>query len=579
MAKQQTITVSDGTAQATTTTSVTDSMPGVPCPGPSGYTYTGARYVPLFAEPAEWNSQTTYEPLTIVLHEGNSYTSRQFVPLGIDISNTDFWALTGNYNAQVEQYRQEVKALRNDTVRKYQSVSSMSSDSALTAGDICYVDGYYAANDYGEGFYYVDNSEGALAVALTNGLYANAILNGHTNIVRAGAKCDGSTDDSAAIQAVLSVSQTAVVPPKTVAVSAISIGTGKSIVGFGEQSVIKGIASSGSVVTIAGEHSELRNVLVTSVNAVDCVTIGGDTQAQSCTIENVTVNDSGANGIVLINSNNSVLRGISIKGCASTGFKMAPNTAANVNGNTIEINDCYGNSIGCSICGEGNRFFIVSQSNNGDNVVCPGWMNGCFVNMYTEFSVTGYELHITGNTFSNTFAGVLRTKTDKQYSNEPATYNNLLFSKTNQVVNSADPDNWGQYLPAFNTVNSKNGGYNASEPIPNVIIQAGESTLAVGQTNTPIKIDGTEEVVMPKATYFQAFTYNFPTPKTDGIVSLRFKKNGTQFDNVTILATEGDSGVKPLIKTLFNAGDKLSVDYTTYANLTPSSLKMGLVIG
>lgn len=70
--------------------------------------YIGARYVPLFAEPAEWSNDRTYEPLTIVLHQGNSYTSRQFVPRGIDIENADFWAETGNYNAQVEQYRQEV---------------------------------------------------------------------------------------------------------------------------------------------------------------------------------------------------------------------------------------------------------------------------------------------------------------------------------------------------------------------------------------------------------------------------------------------------------------------------------------
>ena len=72
--------------------------------------YVGARYVPLFADPIEWNDKRTYEPLTIVEHEGNSYTSRQFVPLGIDIANESFWALTGNYNAQVEQYRQEVKS-------------------------------------------------------------------------------------------------------------------------------------------------------------------------------------------------------------------------------------------------------------------------------------------------------------------------------------------------------------------------------------------------------------------------------------------------------------------------------------
>lgn len=71
--------------------------------------YIGARYVPLFADPAEWDNTKTYEPLTIVIHQGNSYTSRQYVPAGIDINNTDFWALTGNYNAQVEAYRKEAQ--------------------------------------------------------------------------------------------------------------------------------------------------------------------------------------------------------------------------------------------------------------------------------------------------------------------------------------------------------------------------------------------------------------------------------------------------------------------------------------
>ena len=72
--------------------------------------YIGARYVPLFAEPTEWDNTKTYEPLTIVLHKGNSYTSRQYVPTGIDITNNDYWALTGNYNAQIEAYRTETQA-------------------------------------------------------------------------------------------------------------------------------------------------------------------------------------------------------------------------------------------------------------------------------------------------------------------------------------------------------------------------------------------------------------------------------------------------------------------------------------
>lgn len=84
------------------------ASPDAPAPGVRQY--VGARYVPVFADPLEWSSTQGYAPLTVVLHEGNSYTSRQSVPVGIDINNTAYWAETGNYNAQIDAYRQEVLA-------------------------------------------------------------------------------------------------------------------------------------------------------------------------------------------------------------------------------------------------------------------------------------------------------------------------------------------------------------------------------------------------------------------------------------------------------------------------------------
>lgn len=100
--------------------------------------YIGARYVPLFADPLEWSNTKEYEPLTIVLHQGNSYTSRQFVPRGIDISNTEFWANTGNYNAQIEQYRQEV--IKFDTrisanTSEIETVSLVANNALKTANE------------------------------------------------------------------------------------------------------------------------------------------------------------------------------------------------------------------------------------------------------------------------------------------------------------------------------------------------------------------------------------------------------------------------------------------------------------
>lgn len=74
--------------------------------------YIGARYVPKFADPVEWNSALSYEALTIVTHLGNSFTSKKPVPAGVDIGNTEYWVNTGNYNEQVAAYRADVLAYK-----------------------------------------------------------------------------------------------------------------------------------------------------------------------------------------------------------------------------------------------------------------------------------------------------------------------------------------------------------------------------------------------------------------------------------------------------------------------------------
>ncbi|UWG06240.1 MAG: hypothetical protein [Bacteriophage sp.] len=72
--------------------------------------YIGMRYVPkILGDNEPWDNKKEYEYLTVVQYQGLSYTSRKNVPTGIDISNVDYWACTGNYNAQVEQYRQETQ--------------------------------------------------------------------------------------------------------------------------------------------------------------------------------------------------------------------------------------------------------------------------------------------------------------------------------------------------------------------------------------------------------------------------------------------------------------------------------------
>ena len=72
---------------------------------PANNVYIGARYVPKLVGEWDGTKETAYEPLIIVTYQGNSYTSRQYVPAGIDISNTEYWVLTGNFNGQIESFR------------------------------------------------------------------------------------------------------------------------------------------------------------------------------------------------------------------------------------------------------------------------------------------------------------------------------------------------------------------------------------------------------------------------------------------------------------------------------------------
>ena len=76
--------------------------------------YIGARYVPLFSDPIEWDETLAYEPLTVVINQGNSYVSKQFVPAGTPLPTTAersnaYWLLWADFNAQIEQYRAEVE--------------------------------------------------------------------------------------------------------------------------------------------------------------------------------------------------------------------------------------------------------------------------------------------------------------------------------------------------------------------------------------------------------------------------------------------------------------------------------------
>ena len=112
--------------------------------------YLGARYVPLFM--GEWDNTVIYEPLSVVTYMGDSYTSRQAVPAGIPCNNETYWAQSGNYNAQIEAYRQEVFTFDeriDDLEGKFPVDSADIADNAITSAKIA--DGAIATADIADG--------------------------------------------------------------------------------------------------------------------------------------------------------------------------------------------------------------------------------------------------------------------------------------------------------------------------------------------------------------------------------------------------------------------------------------------
>lgn len=94
--------------------------PPHPCPPPNykGGTsmYIGARYVPIFADPVEWDDEREYEPLTIVTHDGDCYTSKCYVPKGAQLppypeGQTKYWVKTSDYNYQFADLKKTVTDL------------------------------------------------------------------------------------------------------------------------------------------------------------------------------------------------------------------------------------------------------------------------------------------------------------------------------------------------------------------------------------------------------------------------------------------------------------------------------------
>lgn len=93
--------------------------------------YVGARYVPKFKEPdINWEADMSYEAMTIVTYNNDSYTSKVPVPanIGTPPNNPDYWVLTGNFNGQLADYAKKTAQAVEDAEQAKKDASEAKSE-------------------------------------------------------------------------------------------------------------------------------------------------------------------------------------------------------------------------------------------------------------------------------------------------------------------------------------------------------------------------------------------------------------------------------------------------------------------
>lgn len=324
--------------------------------------YIGARYAPKFM--SAWDKTIEYAALSVVYANDQSYVSRKTVPANTEITNTEFWYKSADWNAQVEQYKQNVEryeaevleyadtvnSLVGKTVYTYNTKDDMAADKRVQLNDTLMTCGYAEVNDKKGSFYKAVATTSAKAIALQNGLYAlpfeltEATDSDIATPQQYGAVGDGIADDTAAVQAALNSDKgIVVIKAGTYNVKSTLSITNNVCVYMANNAILKATADMDSVIyidstTVPAGPTALSSYIHFSIN-------GGQ----------IDGNGKAKYGIKATNYHRSSVNGMSIFGFTTHG---------------IHCKDRYDES-GAYFTGE-NLTIIGNNSDDSIGIYAPG---------------------------------------------------------------------------------------------------------------------------------------------------------------------------------------------------------------
>lgn len=336
--------------------------------------YIGLRYAPKFV--GAWDKTIEYAALSVVYTNEQSYVSRKTVPANTEITNTEFWIKSADWNAQVAQYNQNVEryeaevlkyadtvnSLVGKTVYTYNTKDDMSADKRVQLNDTLMTCGYAEVNDKKGSFYKAVATTSAKAIALQNGLYAlpfeltEATDSDIATPQQFGAVGDGIADDTAAVQAALNSDKgIVVIKAGTYNVKSTITITNNVCVYMANNAILKATADMDSVISIDNTNvpagpTALSSYIHFSIN-------GGQ----------IDGNDKAKYGIKATHYHRSSVKGMSIFGFTTHGIHCkdeASETGAYFTGENLTIiGNNSDNSIGVYAPGNDEEWDKVSIIN------------------------------------------------------------------------------------------------------------------------------------------------------------------------------------------------------------------------